>query len=55
MNEKNTAMLKKVGFNYIADERAEFLSVEIFRVLAYRVITEPFFSRNVKKWVRSLV
>lgn len=42
MNEKDTTMLKKVGFSYTADETAEFFSAGIFRVLAYRVMTEPF-------------
>lgn len=34
-------MLNKVGLNYIANETAEFLSIGIFRMLAYGEVTEP--------------
>lgn len=35
-------MLNRMGLNYIVEER-EFQSVEIFRVLVHREITEPLF------------
>lgn len=49
LSKKNKTMLKKVDLNYTADERAGFESIEIFRTLAHREMTEPLSLGLLKK------
>ena len=49
---KKKRMLKEVCLNYIANE-TEFLSIGIFRILAYREMTEPLPPGMLKKIIDS--